>query len=92
MVLVPLLAARCGLDRRRAFASSVAIILPLCALSAAIYAARGSLDWLSALPYLAGGLLGGFLGGKLFRRVPVRWLKGIFALFLLYGAWSALTA
>ena len=30
MVLVPLLMGRCGLDRRRAFANSVAIILPLC--------------------------------------------------------------
>ena len=32
MVLVPLLMSQCGLDRRRAFASSVAIILPLCAI------------------------------------------------------------
>jgi len=30
MVLVPLLTARCGLDQRRAFATSVAVILPLC--------------------------------------------------------------
>ncbi len=37
MVLVPLLMSRCGLDRRRAFANSVAIIFPLCALSAVIY-------------------------------------------------------
>lgn len=40
MVLVPLLLSRCKLDRRRAFANSVAIILPLCALSAGIYFAK----------------------------------------------------
>ena len=32
MILVPLLMSRCGLERRRAFACSVAIIFPLCAL------------------------------------------------------------
>ena len=58
MVLVPLLAGKCGLERRSAFASSVAIILPLCALSAVIYFARGQLELLTALPYLLGGLLG----------------------------------
>ena len=30
MILVPLLTRRCGLDQRRAFATSVAVILPLC--------------------------------------------------------------
>lgn len=44
MVLVPLLAGKCGLDQRRAFATSIAIIAPLCALSASIYYFRGGLD------------------------------------------------
>lgn len=91
MVLVPLLMGRCGLDRRRAFANSVAIILPLCILSAVIYYTKGQLDLMTAMPYLAGGLLGGWLGGKLFQKVPVAWLKRIFALLILYGAWTSLT-
>ncbi|MEI3140364.1 MAG: TSUP family transporter [Lawsonibacter sp.] len=40
-VLVPLLTQLCKLDQRRAFATSVAVILPLCVLSAAIYLAGG---------------------------------------------------
>lgn len=91
MVLVPLLVSRCHLERRKAFACSVAIILPLCALSAVIYYTRGNLDLMRALPYLAGGLVGGVIGGKIFSKVPVKWLKRIFALLILYGAWSALT-
>lgn len=91
MVLVPLLVSKCGLDRRKAFASSVAIILPLCALSAGIYYAKGNLDLLQALPYLIGGLIGGLVGGKVFKKIPVVWLKRVFALLILYGAWSALT-
>ena len=37
MVLVPLLVSKCGLSRRKAFACSVAIIFPLCALSGAVF-------------------------------------------------------
>ena len=68
MVLVPLLMSRCGLDRRRAFANSVAIIFPLCALSAVIYYVRGHLDVLQALPYLIGGL--GFVIFLVFKCSP----------------------
>ena len=90
MILVPLLARWCGLGQRRAFATSVAIILPLCALSAAIYLFRGSLELRTALPYLLGGLAGGFLGGRWFRRLNMDWLRRIFALLILYGGVKAL--
>lgn len=90
MLLVPMLTRYCGLDQRRAFATSVAVILPLCGLSAVIYWMRGGLDVGLALPYLAGGLAGGFLGGRLFRRMDVVWLRRAFALLLLYGGGKAL--
>lgn len=90
MVLVPLLTGRCGLDQRKAFATSVAIILPLCALSSVIYFLRGGLDLMTALPYLAGGLVGGLVGGKLFRKMDMVWLRRGFALLLLYGGVKSL--
>ena len=90
MVLVPLLTGRCGLKKRNAFATSVAIILPLCLLSASIYLMRGKIDLQTALPYMAGGLAGGLIGGKLFKKTPMVWLRRIFALLILYGAWRSL--
>ena len=90
MILVPLLTRWCGLEQRKAFATSVAIILPLCALSAAIYLFRGGVDLAAALPYLAGGLLGGLLGGRLFKGLSMTWLRRGFALLLLYGGVRAL--
>lgn len=90
MVLVPLLTGKCGLEQRKAFATSVAIILPLCALSSAIYFFRGGLDLLAALPYLIGGLIGGALGGKLFQRLDMEWLRRVFALLILYGGVKSL--
>lgn len=90
MVLVPLLAGRCGLDQRKAFATSVAVIAPLCALSAGVYFLRGDLDPMAALPYLAGGLAGGLIGGKVFKNVSMVWLRRGFALLILYGGVRAL--
>ena len=82
-VLVPLLAGKCGLDQRKAFATSVAVIAPLCALSAGIYWFRGQLDPAAA------GLLGGWVGGKAFKKMSMVWLRRGFALLILYGGVKA---
>lgn len=89
MLLVPLLSRWRGLGDRKAFATSVAVILPLCALSSVIYLLRGGLDLMQALPYLLGGCLGGILGGKLFKKMNMLWLRRIFALFILYAGVQA---
>lgn len=74
-----------GMEEKRALASCVAVILPVCAVTAGFYFLRAELSLAAALPYLVGGLLGGFVGGKLFARVRAAWLRKAFALFLLYG-------
>ena len=84
-VFVPLLTRYCKLEQRKAVATSVAVILPLCALSVAIYFFRGGLDVLEALPYLIGGTLGGWVGGKWFKGMKILWLKRVFGLMLIYG-------
>lgn len=84
-VLVPVLTGYCKLDQRKAFATSVAVILPLCVLSVAIYFFRGGLDIIAALPYLIGGALGGWAGGKWFKGMKIPWLKRAFGLLLIYG-------
>ena len=85
MVLVPLLQGWCDVEEKRAFANCVAVIFPFCVISAAVYLLRTPFPLLTALPYLLGGLAGGFVGGKVFTSVPVVWLRRIFAAFLLYG-------
>ena len=85
MVLVPAFTRLAKMEQKTALATSVAVITPLCILSAAVYWLRGGLAFEAALPFLAGGLLGGILGGRLFARVPAGLLRRIFALFILYG-------
>ena len=85
MVLLPLLVKWRKLEGRKAFATCVAVIFPMCCVSAGVYLwqVRPALTLL--LPYLAGGVAGGVIGGMTFEKVPVRVLKLIFGAFLLYG-------
>lgn len=85
MVLVPLLQRAGRLPDQEAFASSIAIILPLCLVSLLVYGRSGSVPWGPSLPYLAGGLLGGLLGGLIFRRVPPRLLHRVFGAVIVWG-------
>lgn len=85
LFLVPLLMYWCRVAPRRAFATSVAVILPLSALSAVVYGLRGGLDWAAALPYLLGGAAGGWIAGRVFGRVRMIWLRRGFGLLLVYG-------
>ena len=82
---VLLVTKRGALEQKEALATCVAVIFPLCAVSAAVYLYRTDFPLTAALPYLAGGFLGGSVGGRLFRGVSSLWLRRIFALFLLYG-------
>ena len=84
-LLVPALVRGCNLEERRAFATSVAVVLPLCVLSAGIYLLRGGLELSAALPYLIGGAAGGWLGGRWFQGVKVSWLRRGFGLLLIFG-------
>ena len=54
-------------------------------MSAAVYVWRGGVSLMEALPYLAGGLIGGWLGGKLYGRISTKFLKWLFAAFLFYA-------
>lgn len=85
MVLLPLLTRWGGLKAKDGFATCVAVILPVCCVSAAVYLfqVRPGLEGL--WPYLAGGLAGGLIGGATFEKIPARVLKAIFGLFLLYA-------
>lgn len=85
MVLLPLLIHWGKLEDKSAFASSIAIILPLCVVSLVVYGLEGQLPLAPSLPYLAGGLVGGLLGGLLFRRVPPQLLHRVFGAVIVWG-------
>ncbi len=85
MLLVPLLIRWVRLEERKAFATSVFIILPLCVVSAVVYLLKFRIDIMLTLPYLIGGLMGGFIGGCCFKNIPTALLHRAFGLLLIYG-------
>ena len=85
MVVVPLLTRWTGMESRKAFATSLAVILPLSVVSLITYALRGGVDFAAAWPYGIGGAVGGLLGGLLLRKISMPWLRRMFGLLILYG-------
>ncbi len=86
MLLVPLLRGGCSVDERRAFATALCVMAPLCLVSLGVYAVQGDLAWAESIPYLIGGTCGGLLGARLLRRAPVRLLHAILGGLILWGA------
>lgn len=84
-VLVPMLTRVCGLDQRRAFATSVAVILPLCALSGSRLSPPGRTGSLRRPALSHRGTVGGWAGGRLFKGVRLPWLKRGFGALLIWG-------
>ena len=92
MFLVPLFCRWVRLEDKKAFASSLAVIMPLSVISAIVYLIKGNIEIVSAVPYLAGGLLGGILSGLVFKKMSARFLRTALAIFIIYGGVRALLA
>ncbi len=85
LFLVPLFTKWLKMDQRRAFATSVAVIFPLSAVSLIVYFFKGGIDFFGVLPMLLGGLCGGFIAGRIFNKVPISLLRRGFGILILYG-------
>ncbi len=84
MLAVPML-TRFGLDAKRAHATSIAIILPLSAVSAAAYLIKGDVTFRDAGVYLLPGAIGAVIGAWLLGKIPDKWLKRIFGAFMIWA-------
>ena len=85
MVLLPMLRREKSLSSHALFANCVAIIFPVCIVSALAYLLGAALDLRLAAPFLLGGTLGGFIGGRIFHSMPPKILYLAFAAFLFYA-------
>lgn len=82
MLCVPLLQL-CGLDAKRAHATALLVILPLCVVSAAIYIANGYFDFTSVLCACIGVIGGGAAGAALLDKLNGTTVGIIFALLMI---------
>lgn len=85
MAAVPLLKAA-GVEDRQSHATSILIIASLSLFTIGVYLHEGAFRIASALPYLPGGLAGAVTGALLLKRLPVKWIRLLFSLLILYAA------
>lgn len=82
-LLVPALIHLLGTERRIAHGTSLAIILPTSLISVVIYSLSGAMPYEVSLYISIGGLLGGYIGARLLRKISVLWLKRLFSLLMI---------
>ena len=84
LIAVPLL-KNCGFSQKPAHANSIAVILPLCIFSAILYSIRGSVFTNAVFILVPFGLIGALFGTWIMKKINERWLRLIFAGFMIYA-------
>lgn len=88
-LVVPILEGNEELEAHQAHATAIFVILPLTLLSLFFYLRTnsfGSEQWKTALWVSGGGLAGGYFGAKVLKKIPGKYLHGIFGAFMLIAA------
>lgn len=84
MIAVPLL-KKMGLEQKQAHSNTVAVILPITVFSAILYLWKDYVNLSNAMPYIPAGLLGAIIGTYFLKKISPKWLKKIFAGFMIYA-------
>ncbi len=85
VIIVALLLAVIKLHQKYAQATALLVVLPLTAVSAAVYLWKGSVDWIPTLWATLGVVVGGAAGALLLSKLKGNVAKIIFALVLIAG-------
>lgn len=88
MIVLPAILYFMKLDEKKARATTIFIILPM-VLTAAFFYYKGNFFNISmGIKCAIGGIVGGFIGTKLLKKVSDKFLKIIFIVFLLYASYN----
>ena len=88
MILVPAFIHVLKLEDVKARATSIICILPLVVASGFFYYKNHYIDWKVSLLCSTGGIVGGIVGAKLLNKVPTKYLKIAFTIFLIYASYK----
>ena len=84
MIVVPALIHLFKLEDSKARATSVFAILPMVIVSGFFYYRNNYIDWNLGVKCALGGIIGGYIGAKLLKKLPKNVLKIAFTCFLIY--------
>ena len=84
MIVVPALIYLFKLGQTKARATSVFIVLPMVVTSGIFYYKNKFINWELGILCAIGGIIGGFIGAKLLKKMPERLLRIAFTCFIIY--------
>lgn len=88
MILVPAFVYILKVEPKRARATSICCILVMAITSGIFYYKSNFINWKTGLMCAMGGIVGGYLGAKILKKVPDYILKILFIVFLIYVSYN----
>ena len=85
MILVPAFIYLLNLKDTKARGTSVFCMLPMVLTSSIFYYKGNFINWNAAILCGIGGSIGGYIGAKLLKKLPEKYLKIAFTIFLIYA-------
>jgi len=86
IIIVPALTAFLNMEQYKAHATAIAIILPITIVSSFFYIQGKFIDFWLAFLVAVGGIIGGFIGAVLLKKIPSNILRIVFGIFILIAA------
>lgn len=88
MILVPAFIYLLKMQDVEARATSIICILPMVVTSGILYYTNNYINWKIGILCAVGGVVGGIVGAKLLNKLPVKYLKIAFTIFLIYASYK----
>ena len=92
MILVPAFIHLLDLEDAKARGTSIFCILSMVVTSSFFYYKGNYINWRIAILCAIGGIIGGYIGAKLLKKLPTKILKIAFTIFLVYVSFKMLTS
>ena len=90
MIIVPAFIYLLKMKDVKARGTSVFCILPMVLTSSLFYYKENYIDWNVTIFCAIGGIIGGYLGAKLLKKLPEKYLKIAFTIFVIYASYKML--
>ena len=88
MILVPALIYLLKFKDAKARGTTIFCIFPMVVTSSIFYYKNDYINWNLSLLCAIGGTIGGYIGAKMLKKVPTKYLKILFTIFLLYASYK----
>ena len=85
LLVVPAMLYTLKLEPKKARATSLFCILPMVLVTGLFYSQGNFIKWDIGLKCAVGGVIGGIIGAKLLNKLPEKYLKIAFTIFLIYA-------